>query len=127
KSAEKNGTNSVPEVASAKPLEGTNASASVGTKKMGTNAVLLAGTNKPSTNPAAQMASRRGMGPGGGPDGPNKAPEVSPLIKARIDRITQSEILGQVIRPMPMALLYCRRSGLLARNQWANRAGKGRR
>ena len=34
-----------------------------------------------------------------------KGPDVSPTIKARIDRITQSEILAPVMRPMPMALL----------------------
>ncbi len=30
---------------------------------------------------------------------------MPPEVKARVERITQSEILGQVIRPMPMALL----------------------
>lgn len=29
----------------------------------------------------------------------------SPLIQGRLDRIVQSEILGQVMRPLPMALL----------------------
>jgi hypothetical protein len=35
----------------------------------------------------------------------NKATDISPEVQARIDRITQSEILGQVVRPLPMALL----------------------
>ena len=43
-----------------------------------------------------------GMGmPGGG----KKLPELQPAAKARVDKITDSEILGPVIRPMPMALL----------------------
>jgi len=33
------------------------------------------------------------------------ATNLPPAISARIDRITQSEILGPVIRPLPMALL----------------------
>ena len=33
------------------------------------------------------------------------ATNLPPAISARIDRITQSEILGQIIRPLPMALL----------------------
>jgi hypothetical protein len=38
----------------------------------------------------------------GGPARPNDLP---PAIQARVDRITQSEILGMVMRPLPMALL----------------------
>ncbi|HEX5400042.1 MAG TPA: hypothetical protein VFY06_13435, partial [Verrucomicrobiae bacterium] len=34
----------------------------------------------------------------------NKTP-LSPVVQARIDRITDSEILGPVIHPLPMALL----------------------
>jgi hypothetical protein len=34
-----------------------------------------------------------------------KPVELPAEIKERVDRITQGEILGQVIRPMPMALL----------------------
>jgi hypothetical protein len=33
------------------------------------------------------------------------ATNLPPAISARIDRITQSEILGPIIRPLPMALL----------------------
>ena len=33
------------------------------------------------------------------------ATNLPPAISAHIDRITQSEILGQIIRPLPMALL----------------------
>ena len=35
----------------------------------------------------------------------NATPDLPSLIQARIERITQSEILGQVMRPLPMALL----------------------
>lgn len=34
-----------------------------------------------------------------------KEAAVPPAVQARVDRITQSEILGPVIRPLPMALL----------------------
>jgi hypothetical protein len=33
------------------------------------------------------------------------AAELPPAVQARVDRITQSEILGAVVRPLPMALL----------------------
>jgi hypothetical protein len=39
-------------------------------------------------------------GPGGG-----KAAKLPPEIQARVDRVTDSEILAPVVRPMPMALL----------------------
>ena len=31
--------------------------------------------------------------------------DLSPAVQARVDRVTQSEILGPVIRPLPMALI----------------------
>lgn len=34
-----------------------------------------------------------------------KQPDLPPVIQARVDRVTQSEILGVVVRPLPMALL----------------------
>ena len=36
---------------------------------------------------------------------PTKQVVLPPVIQARVDRITQSEILGMVVRPLPMALL----------------------
>ena len=36
---------------------------------------------------------------------PTKQVILPPVIQARVDRITQSEILGMVVRPLPMALL----------------------
>jgi hypothetical protein len=50
-----------------------------------------------------QMAAM-GMGPFGRP-GAMAAPELPLPIRAQVDRITDSEILGPVIRPLPMALL----------------------
>ena len=52
----------------------------------------ISATNK-TTNAAASRAAM------------NKAPELPPAVQARVDRITQSEILGAVVRPLPMALL----------------------
>lgn len=39
------------------------------------------------------------------PETRSQGPAPAPAIQARIDRITQSEILAPVIRPLPMALL----------------------
>ena len=36
---------------------------------------------------------------------PGRKAEVTPAVQASIDRITDSEILGPVVRPLPMALL----------------------
>jgi hypothetical protein len=44
------------------------------------------------------------MGPPGMP-GAMPAPELPLPIRARVDRITESELLGQVMHPMPMGLL----------------------
>ena len=86
-----------------------------GTNKGGTNGLLAAGTNAPgSTNTAqsgtnavaAKNARKKGpTGGQGGPGGPGKMAELPAEIKDRVDRIVQGEILGQVMRPMPMALL----------------------
>lgn len=42
-------------------------------------------------------------GPGGGPGGPGRA--LPPEVQARLDKVVQSELLGMVMRPPPMALL----------------------
>jgi hypothetical protein len=52
---------------------------------------------RPSPAHAMAMAGMPGAG--------KKLPDLAPAIKARVDRITDSEMLGPVIRPMPMALL----------------------
>ena len=38
-------------------------------------------------------------------EAPTQQADVPPAVQARVDRITQSEILGAVVRPLPMALL----------------------
>ena len=49
---------------------------------------------------AGQIADGTGSTPGG-----QKKTTVAPVIQASIDRITDSEILGPVIHPLPMALM----------------------
>ena len=51
-----------------------------------------------------QMTNQDAMASSGQRPG-KKQLELSPEIQARVDRITQSEILGAVVRPLPMALL----------------------
>jgi hypothetical protein len=91
---------------------------SASTEKSSNLVRVLAGTNEQllaamaSTNATARRptnaASARDLAMAGaiarpGPAG--KASDLPPPIKARISRIVESEILGQVIRPMPMALI----------------------
>jgi hypothetical protein len=80
-------------------ISGTNISLS--TTNVGTNSASLAKSVKKGTNstapPEMAMAGMRG--------GRAPAPELPPEIKARVDRIYESEILGQVMRPLPMALM----------------------
>ena len=45
-----------------------------------------------------------GRSPFGGPGGA-RLPDLAPPILARVDKVTDSEILGPVMRPLPMALL----------------------
>ena len=40
-----------------------------------------------------------------GKESAQKPADVSPAVLARVERITQSEILGAIVRPLPMALL----------------------
>ena len=121
--------------ASASPVTNkpaTNTIASTSTNKLSTNEIALASTNtnptsnKPesgtnavaadsaNTNAASALAKSRpkkrgALPPGivgmmaGAPGG--KAAKLPAEIQARVDRITESEILGPVMHPMPMALL----------------------
>ena len=83
------------------PVGGTNAAASA------TNSPLSAKSVKQGTNssipPALAMGGMNFI-PGGMPGG-GRAPELPPEIKARVDRIYESELFGMVVRPMPMGLL----------------------
>ena len=70
-------------------------------------------TNLPTTQHAPRTTQHSGlppemaamgMGPSGRP-GATTAPELALPIRARVYGITDSEILGPIMRPMPMALL----------------------
>jgi len=63
-----------------------------------TPAVALAKTNEPTQKPTNSLprASRSS----------SAAPsDLPPAVQTRVEKIVQSEILGQVVRPLPMALL----------------------
>jgi hypothetical protein len=63
------------------------------------NLPALAASNKvqPSTNNIATNSPPVNQA--------KKEPPISPLVQGRVDRIVQSELLGPVMRPLPMALL----------------------
>lgn len=55
------------------------------------------------TNEPAQKATNS---PPRGTRSSSAAPsDLPPVVQARVDKIVQSEILGQIVRPLPMALL----------------------
>ncbi|HVV71744.1 MAG TPA: hypothetical protein VHI52_09635 [Verrucomicrobiae bacterium] len=62
--------------------------------------------SSPTLHPPANLppGALAGM-PGGPPGMPGKARELPPEILARLDRITDSEVLGPIMHPLPMALL----------------------
>jgi hypothetical protein len=99
----KTGTNALPIPQTAK--SGTNATFEQAPGKGGTNSTSLAGTGKR----GAPGGPRSGMPPMGmnlfGGPGVAKLPDLALPVLARVDKITDSEILGPVIRPLPMALL----------------------
>jgi len=91
---------------STEPRSGTNETKSVARPDS-------ARTNLPTTQHATRTTQHSGlppemaamgMGPSGRP-GATTAPELALPIRARVYGITDSEILGPIMRPMPMALL----------------------
>jgi hypothetical protein len=71
--------------------------------KAATNSNLLsAGKGK---NPPRQEPALTGMSPMMGPGAGKAAPELPLAILARVVKITESEILGPVMHPLPMGLL----------------------
>ncbi len=123
---QRKGTNSAPELKSKTNETNTvshlvkqNTNSGSGLAK--TNAVLL--TKSKETNSVGQiketntitmkesgkgsnsLLSPKGMSSFPRSEGGKKAIELPPPIQARVDKITQSEILAPVVRPLPMALL----------------------
>jgi hypothetical protein len=82
----------------------TNAVPTKESGKQGTNSVPDQTAGKAGTNSGPRQGSARG-GPGFGPGQPPKPAELPPIIQARVDKITLSELFAPVIRPQPMALL----------------------
>lgn len=118
-SPELRGSNTPAQVAEVKPGN-TNAPSSatntVSAKKEGgptsTNVAGAAASKSGTNAPAGPVASARPEGPGGMPRGmggpggmPGKPKELPPEILARVDRVVDSELLGPIMRPLPMALL----------------------
>ncbi|MBC8002316.1 MAG: hypothetical protein H7X97_06980, partial [Opitutaceae bacterium] len=75
----------------------TNSATTQVPERKGTNTLADQGSAKKGTN----LNARSGLVP----PAAAKPPEIPPPIQARIDRVYQSEILGTVMRPLPMALL----------------------
>jgi hypothetical protein len=79
----------------------------------GTTNISSPGTNlttKPEPGSGTNLTARSGPPmPGMGPAGPfgpgNKPKDLPPPIQARVDRVVESELLGPVMHPLPMALL----------------------
>ena len=88
-------------VALAKMVTGTNAGSASGKTNLTNSAVAKAAGARRSSAMPPQMAGGPMMA--GGPGG--KASKLPPEIQARVDRVTESEILAPIVRPMPMALL----------------------
>ena len=100
KSAEARTTNPTPTLVLTN--SGTNVASNRATNQPPTNSVA----GKPVTNGAPMRAAGKlGPPPAMMPGPMAKLPELSPLVQARVDRITQSELLAPFIRPLPMALL----------------------
>jgi hypothetical protein len=83
-----------------------NAALNLSSNKNGTNVMPGTAVEKTPTNSVARQTSRPRMSGAMPPQmAGNKAPDLPATIQSRVGRITESEILGPVIRPMPMALL----------------------
>jgi hypothetical protein len=85
---------------------GTNVVSGKGPGKQETNSAALPSAGKRgSKSGSSSDAARMAMNSSGRPGGMKPPPDLAPAVLARVDKITDSEILGQVIRPLPMALL----------------------
>lgn len=72
--------------------------------KKGTNSVPEQTAGKAGTNSGPRPGLAM-VGPGFGPGQPPKPADLPPMIQARVDKITLSELLAPIMRPQPMALL----------------------
>ena len=131
RSAEVTKTNGVT-LAEDHPNTSTNTSAPAATNAQSKSAIAMSGkTDSPGSGKAASsppampqggmppgmnpaMAMAMGMGPGMnpmmamgpmGPGGPRGGAPLPAAAKARVDKITESELLAPVIRPLPMGLI----------------------
>ncbi|HEV2329013.1 MAG TPA: hypothetical protein VGY56_09530 [Verrucomicrobiae bacterium] len=71
----------------------------------GSNADALVALSDAGSHPNHSPHGRRGPMAAGAMGFPGGKPAVAPAIQASINCITDSEILGPVVRPLPMALL----------------------
>jgi hypothetical protein len=120
-------TNSLPATVITNSMASTNtvaqtnsplpANSLASTNSLPSPGAALTNSDTPGTNGAAASSSRkkssrsgssRGSLPGSFLPGMGMGqplPELPPVVRARIDKIVDSELLGPVIRPQPMALL----------------------
>lgn len=103
-------TNALPFETNTSP---TNSIAVTPSTNHGTNLLLAVATTdtnasalKPKRHKSAAMSAPEMMGMGFNPFGPAAKPvDLPPALQSRVNKITDSEILGPVIHPLPMALL----------------------
>ena len=95
------------------PLNGSNFSIEAPSGTNGSNATLAAGlTNRASTNMAGARGPNAGLARGGIPAAGLpmmmsgvKPAALPPVVQAKVSRVIDSELLGTVMHPQPMALL----------------------
>jgi hypothetical protein len=79
----------------------------IGTNAVGTN--VIGKSNQPSArvtnSPAVRTVVSSSLSSSSRPGKPSAQRELPPQVKARIDKIIDTELLGPVPRPVPMALL----------------------
>jgi hypothetical protein len=84
---------------------GTNSTTETRPGTKGTNTVARPDSARTNLSATTSGVTNRGPGVSAGIPPKMTAPELPLAIRARVDRITDSEILGPVMRPLPMALL----------------------
>jgi hypothetical protein len=103
------------QVESATNLTATNSATVTNSADLGTNVLIstnAVGTNatarpksKKKTASAAPMPEMAGMNSNPSASSAKRGADLPPAMQTRISRIVDSEILGPVVRPLPMALL----------------------